>query len=82
MITLCAISPREVEKATYPDLLTLVCEYLAADPVQFWLDCSTMPQMIRAVQEEGGQILFVLFKIAMNYCQGLHKAKLALLNSD
>ena len=69
---------------SYPDLLPLMYECLAADPVQFWLDCSTMPQVIRAVQEEekGGEILFVFFKISRNYCHGLHKARLALLKSD
>ena len=35
----------------YPLLLPLVLEYLALDPVQFWLDCSTMPGVISAVQE-------------------------------
>ena len=62
--------------------LPLMYECLSADPVQFWLDCSTMPQVIRAVQEEGRGILFVFFKISRNYCHGLHKARLALLKSD
>ena len=35
---------------TYPDLLTLVTESLGLDPVQFWLDCSTMPQVVSSVQ--------------------------------
>jgi len=67
---------------SYPDLLPLVCECLAADPVQFWLDCSTMPQVILAVKEEGREMLFVFFKILRNYCHGLHKARQALLKSD
>ena len=53
---------------SYPDLLPMVCECLSADLVKFRLDYSTMPKVNRAVQEEGGEILFVFFNISRNYC--------------
>ena len=52
---------------SYPDLLPLVCECLAADLVQFWLDCSTM--------------CFSRFRGIIVMVSG-HKARLALLKSD
>ena len=33
--------------SNYPDLLPLVTECLVSNPVQFWLDCSTMPEVIK-----------------------------------
>ena len=67
--------------SSYPLLLPLVLDCLASDPVQFWLDCSTMPAVIKAVQAAGEEfVLFVLFKLTRNYCNGLHKARLSLLN--
>ena len=41
-----------------PDLLPLVTQCMMMDPVQFWLDCSTMPQVISDVQKCGHSVLF------------------------
>ena len=61
-------------------LLPLVQECLSCDPVQFWLDCSTMPSVIRASQTfKGVNVICVLMKISRNYCHGLHKARLSLM---
>jgi hypothetical protein len=48
--------------------------------VQFWLDCSTMAPVIKAVQVYGDVILATLFKITRNYCHGLHKARVNMLS--
>ena len=64
---------------TYPDLVPLVDECLGMDPVQFWVDCSTMPPVITAVQVEGEGIMCALFKLTKNFCHSMHKARLALL---
>lgn len=67
----------------YPLLLPLVLECLALDPVQFWLDCSTMPGVISSVQEGNEEnVLFVLLKLTRNYCHDLHKARHSLLQCE
>ena len=62
-----------------PDLLPLVNECLLSNPIQFWLDCSTMPQVICAVQQGGQALLYPLFKISRNYCHTLHRERVRLL---
>ena len=63
-----------------PHLLQLVVDCLKEDPVQFWLDCSTMPGVIAASQLVGSEdLVFSLFKMTRNYCHGLHTGRLALL---
>ena len=63
-----------------PDLLPLVHECMALDTVQFWLDCSTMPAVIAAVQLEVEGILSPLLKCTRNYCHSIYKARVELLN--
>ena len=63
----------------YPDLLLLVSACLELDQAQFWLDCSTMPPVITAVQLWGEGPLFALLRITRNYCHVMHKARSALL---
>ena len=65
-----------------PNLESLVTICQESDPVQFWLDCSTMAPVISAVQQEGENLLFGLFKMTRNYCHGLWKARVAQLESD
>ena len=65
---------------TEPDLASLVHSCLQDNPVQFWLDCSTMPQVIAAVQADGESVLVKLFRISRNYCFGLHRARMDLLS--
>ena len=66
----------------HPDLLLLVTECLVSDPVQFWVDCSTMPAVIRAVQESGMSVLSKLFKLTRNYCHTMHKRRVVLLEQS
>ena len=54
-----------------PDLAIIIRECLSADPVQFWLDCSTMLPVIIAVQTYGDIVHYSLFKISRNYCHFL-----------
>ena len=65
-----------------PILEPLVTICLERDPVQFWLDCSTMAPVISAVQREGEGLMFGLFKMTRNYCHGLWKARVLQLESD
>ena len=63
-------------------LLPLVQECLGCHPVLFWLDCTTMPSVIRASQAYvGDSVIFILMKLTRNYCHGLHKARMSLLES-
>ena len=62
-----------------PDLLLLATECLVSDPVQFWVDCSTMPAVIRAVQESGMSVLTKLFKLTRNYCHTIHRRRVIIL---
>ena len=65
-----------------PHLLPLVTVCVMSDPVQFWLDCSTMPQVMQAVQESDPDLLCPLFKLTRHYCHALHKARILLLTSE
>ena len=67
---------------SFPILESLVYECIAADPVQFWLDCSSMPSVISAVQVHGEDLLTELFKITRNYCHVLHKTRKAMLDQN
>ena len=60
-------------------LAQLVNQCLASNPVQFWLDCSTIPLVISAVQCEGDGLLFGLFKLTRNFCHVLHRGRLNML---
>ena len=65
-----------------PILEPLVNICLEIDPIQFWIDCSTMSPVISAVQLEGESLLSGLFKLTRNFCHGLYKARMCLLESD
>ena len=58
-----------------PQLDEIVRQCLVLSPVQFWLDCSTMPAVISAMQRVGDSVLVALFKITRNYCHRLHVAR-------
>ena len=62
-----------------PQLEMIVTQCLDPSPVQFWLDCSTMPAVIAAVQCVGDSVLVALFKMTRNYCHRLHVARTKLL---
>ena len=63
-----------------PQLEELVRKCMETSPVQFWLDCSTMPPVIAAVQDCGVVILQLLFKLTRNYCHRLHMARTKMLS--
>ena len=67
---------------THPDLLPLVMECVMHDPVQFWVDCSTLPAVIRSVQESGVSVLCKLFKLTRNYCHSVHNKRVMLLDQS
>ena len=52
----------------YPALAPLVKDCLSFSPVHFYLDCSTLPLIITARQEQGGEILHPLFKLTLIFC--------------
>ena len=64
-----------------PQLEEQVRTCMEISPVQFWLDCSTMPPVIDAVQYHGNVVLQLLFKLTRNYCHRLHIARNKLLSS-
>ena len=65
----------------HPDLEDLVRQCLVTDEVQFWLDCSTMPAVILAVQQsEGFKVLEPLFKMTRNYCHRLHVTRMKIIS--
>ena len=63
-----------------PQLEEIVRQCLMLSPVQFWLDCSTMPAVISAMQSMGDFVLVALFKMTRNYCHGLHVARNKLID--
>ena len=46
---------------------------------QFLLDCSALPAVILATQEQGSAVLNLLFRITRTWCYCLHKTRLKLL---
>ena len=43
---------------------------------QFIVDCSTLPAVIAAVQENGDGVLYHLFRVTRTWCYALHKERL------
>ena len=67
---------------SYPDLVALILECVEADPVQFFLDASTMSQVISQVQVKGTMILDIIFKLTRTYCYNLHKLRTDLIVAE
>ena len=65
-----------------PQLSQLVYECLDTNPVQFWLDPSTMANVISVTQRGDKSILAGLFKLTRTYCHVLHKARMDMLDQD
>ena len=63
-----------------PHLEEIVCQCLLINPVQFWLDCSTMHPVISAVQKNEDVFVKLLFKLTRDYCHRLHMARMDLLD--
>ena len=64
----------------HPHLQEVVTQCMAANPVQFLLDCSTMPTVIKAVQDIGESVMQTLFKLTRNYCHRLHVTRRKLID--
>ena len=66
-----------------PTLLPLVRKYLSeSDPtlyIQFLLDCSVLPDVIRETQLHGQSVLDSLFYLTRTLCFSIHKARFKLL---
>ena len=58
-----------------PQLEEIVRQCLVLSPVQFWLDCSTMPAVISAMLSVGDSVLVALFKLTRNYCHRLNVSR-------
>ena len=56
-----------------------LCNPRSPDFVQFLLDCSVFPEVIRLVQQEGAVIHTYLFDISRTWVYSLHKQRLKLL---
>ena len=65
-----------------PQLSPVIKTCLTLDPVQFWLDCSCMAPVIRAVQRYGEDVLHHPFRLTRNFCHALHKARMSLLSDE
>ena len=66
----------------FPQLSPVIRSCLTLDPVQFWLDCSSMAPVISAIQQYGEGVLQPLYRLSRNYCHVLHKARVSLLSDD
>ena len=67
-----------------PCLLPIVEKYfsLCEDEnlvIQFLLECSTLPEVVKVQQIEGSWILDTLFYLTRTFCFSMHKARLRLL---
>ena len=48
--------------------------------LQFILDCSTIPDVIRLVESNGEEVLTPLFKMSRTFCYSIHRERLKILN--
>ena len=63
-------------------VLKLVLEALSSETsylVQFILDCSTLPSVVRTTQSHGGDILNELFYLTHSWCFAVHKQRMKML---
>ena len=66
----------------FPETTSIVQKYcVPTDPhfIQFLVDCSVLPEVIRASQALGPGILLPLFRLTRTWCYTLHKNRLRLL---
>ena len=64
---------------SYPDIADLIQDCISSDPVQFYLDASTMGAVLYQVQVKGTYILNLIFKVTRHHCFLLHKLRSELL---
>ena len=67
--------------ASYPDIADLIQDCISTDPVQFYLDASTMDAVLTQVQVQGTYILNLIFKVTRHLCYLLHKLQSELLET-
>ena len=75
---LCSLwlsTPNKVIYELISDALTSDTEYL----VQFLLDCSVLPNVIRATQIHGSEIMHSLFYLTRSWCFSIHKQRMRTL---
>ena len=59
----------------------LVCTYMFSENfIQFLLDCSSLPPVIRAAQEHSDRIYSDLFYLSRTWCFGIHRERMKRLN--
>ena len=63
--------------SSHPRLHLIVENFLLteASMTQFFLDCSTLPDVISDVQTHGEDSLGLLLRLARNFCYGLHSER-------
>ena len=66
---------------SFPNLLPVIQSCIAENQAQFWIDLSTMPDIICEVHKYGKGVLSILFKYTRNYCYCLHEHRLKLLQA-
>ena len=67
-----------------PTISKILCAYLQPSNLmflQFLLDCSCIPEVVRLVQESGGAYLSHLFKVTRTWCYSMHRESLKILGS-
>ena len=67
---------------TNPNVIELVVEALTSDKyylLQFILDCSALPNVIRATQTHGDIILDKLFYLTRTWCFSVHRERMKML---
>ena len=66
-----------------PEVTPIVLKYcVPTEPlfIQFLLDCSVLPEVIRLSQTYGSVIFHLLFQLTRTWCYVLHKTRLRLIN--
>ena len=69
--------------APYPVCTRILLEVKTTNPenfLQFLLDCSSVPLVVRAADQHGSDIYDILFKATRTYCYTLYRAKRQILN--
>ena len=61
------------------EILSEYCAPLHSRSPQFLVDCSSLPEVIQAVQKSGDSVLHHLFRVTRTWCYTLHKERLRLL---
>ena len=62
-----------------PSVTQIVQKFINPISPQFLLDCSCLPEVVMAVQQQGDQVLRHLFRITRTWCYSLHRSRLKLL---